>query len=59
MMKHSQQLILMADHSKLDVVSRVRYAKKQEISILITDQAAQARVDIDNYRKQLQKVILV
>jgi len=58
MIKHSQQLILMADHSKLDVVSRVRYAKKQEISVLITDQGAKDHVDIAHYQQQLTEVIL-
>ncbi|TCM66784.1 DeoR family transcriptional regulator [Acinetobacter calcoaceticus] len=57
MVKHSHQLILLADHSKLDVVSRVRYAKCSDISMLITDQAAQDHVDLELYRKQFEVVV--
>ena len=57
MVKHSKQLILMADHSKLDVVSRVRYAQPHEISMLITDKKAKNKVDLARYQLYLDVVV--
>lgn len=57
MVKHSQRLILMADHSKLDVISRVRYAEQHEISMLITDKYAQNKVDLARYQLNLEVVV--
>lgn len=58
MQQQSQQLILMADHSKLDVTSRVRFAKTQDISILITDREAESHVQLSPYQKAVGQLIL-
>lgn len=54
----SQQLMLLADHGKLDVVSRVRFAQAQDIAVLISDREAEARVQLDQYRQAVGQLIL-
>lgn len=58
MQQQSQQLMLLADHSKLDVVSRVRFAQTQDITVLITDREAEAHVQLDEYRQAVGQLIL-
>lgn len=57
MMQQSQQLILLADHSKLDIVSRVQFAKTHEISMLITDQQA-PETQLKHYRQSIAALIV-
>lgn len=58
MSRQSDQLILLADHSKLGVASRVVYAIPQEISILITDRGAVGQDALTHLTTSLPKVVI-
>ncbi len=58
MIRQSDHLILLADHRKLGINSRINYAAPAEISTLVTDGGAEARAEFDELRQQLPQVII-
>ncbi|MFT4021786.1 MAG: DeoR/GlpR family DNA-binding transcription regulator [Acinetobacter sp.] len=56
MIKQSKQVFILADHAKLNVISRVRFAKTNEVSLLFTDQAAKQHIDVKHYEKGFKQV---
>ncbi|MEB3753373.1 DeoR/GlpR family DNA-binding transcription regulator [Acinetobacter sp. MD2(2019)] len=56
MLKQSQQTIILADQSKLDVISRVNYAKPSEISALISNKDDKSEIDCSAYQKAFAHV---
>lgn len=59
MVKQAKQTFILADQSKLGIVSRVRYAQSHEVSVLISNQEAQSEIDLAAYQQHFQHVILV
>lgn len=58
MVKQAKQTFILADQSKLGIVSRVRYAQSHEVSMLISNQEAQSEIDLAIYQQHFQHVIL-
>ncbi|AOA59199.1 DeoR/GlpR family DNA-binding transcription regulator [Acinetobacter larvae] len=58
MRQHSRDCMLLMDHSKLNVHSRVNYARLDQISALITDVGSQKLANFADYQTQLKQVIL-
>lgn len=59
MVKQAKQTFILADQSKLGIVSRMRYAQSHEVSMLISNQEAQSEIDLAAYQQHFQHVILV
>lgn len=59
MLKQANRCILLADHSKLGVVSRTRYAQSEEIDLVITDSGNALPEALDALQKALPQVIVV
>ncbi|EPF74704.1 DeoR/GlpR family DNA-binding transcription regulator [Acinetobacter rudis] len=57
MVQQSQKVIVLADHSKLDITSRVQYATAQEIALLITDQQAKQQIALAKYKHAFSEVV--
>ncbi|MHA3083556.1 hypothetical protein ACX1NX_10405 [Acinetobacter sp. ANC 5383] len=57
MVKQAKQTFILADQSKLGVVSRVRYAQSHEISMLISNQEAKSEIDLASYQQYFQQII--
>ncbi|MHA3064271.1 DeoR/GlpR family DNA-binding transcription regulator [Acinetobacter sp. ANC 4641] len=57
MVKQAKQTFILADQTKLDVVSRVRYAQSHEVSMLISNQEAQHDLDLAIYQQNFQQII--
>ncbi|WP_445115328.1 DeoR/GlpR family DNA-binding transcription regulator [Acinetobacter sp. WZC-1] len=58
MIRQSRYTMILADHSKLDVISRVRYASVQDISTLITDSRATAQIAASEYRHSFPDLVI-
>ena len=58
MAQRAGRLFILADHTKLGVVSRVNYASPREVSTLITDAAATEHPALKELKEILPKVIL-
>ncbi|MEB3767641.1 DeoR/GlpR family DNA-binding transcription regulator [Acinetobacter sp. MD2] len=56
MLKQSQQTIILADQSKLDIISRVNYAKPSEVSALISNKDDKSEIDYSAYQKAFAQV---
>lgn len=59
MVQQASQLILLADHSKLGVISRSQYAPSQAIGTLVTDSGGADHPALAALRQALPQVILV
>lgn len=57
MLKNSHQSILLADQSKLNVVSRVQYAKANEISTLITNSDPESAAHEDDFKSNFESIL--
>ncbi|AXI01502.1 DeoR/GlpR family DNA-binding transcription regulator [Aquirhabdus parva] len=57
MVQQSKQLMILADHSKLNVVSRVQYAKSHEITSLITNSKAEQEINFADYKKHMKQIV--
>lgn len=57
MLKNSHQSILLADPSKLHVVSRVQYAKPSEISMLITTAEANSAAYEEDFQTNFKHIL--
>lgn len=57
MVQQASQLILVADHSKLGVISRVQYATPQRIDTLVTDSSSAASPFLEALQQALPQVI--
>lgn len=58
MAQRASRLCILADHTKLGVISRINYASPREISMLITDAAASDLPCLKELKEILPKVIL-
>ena len=58
MAQRAGRLFILADHTKLGVVSRINYASPREISMLITDAAASELPVLKDLKEILPKVVL-
>ncbi|MDX5627278.1 MULTISPECIES: DeoR/GlpR family DNA-binding transcription regulator [unclassified Brenneria] len=58
MAQHADTRIILADHSKIGLTSRIIYATLAEIDIIITDAAAADSPDLASLRAQCQQTIL-
>ena len=57
MIKHSHQSIILADQSKLNVVSRVQYAKPTDISMLITTADPNSAAHEEDFRSNFETIL--
>jgi len=57
MVKQAKQSFILADQSKLGIVSRVRYAQSHEVSMLISNQEAKSEIDLAAYQQHFQQII--
>ena len=58
MLKNSHQSILLADQTKLNVVSRVQYAKPHEISMLITNADPSSSIHDEDFQSHFERILL-
>ena len=58
MAQRAGRLFILADHTKLGVVSRINYASPREISLLITDTGAAELPALKELKDILPKVVL-
>jgi DeoR/GlpR family transcriptional regulator of sugar metabolism len=58
MAQQATQLILLADHSKLGLTSRMNYAAIKDITALITDSGAASLAAFAALEKALPEVVL-
>lgn len=57
MLKNSRQCILLADPSKLNIVSRVQYAKTSEISLLITSTDPNSLAHDEDFQTNFKQIL--
>ncbi|MFE8118615.1 DeoR/GlpR family DNA-binding transcription regulator [Brenneria goodwinii] len=58
MIQHANTRIILADHSKIGLTSRIIYATMAEIDIIITDAAAADKPDLTSLQARCQQTIL-
>ena len=58
MAEQAQQLVILADHSKIGVASRVTYARCADIDVIVTDAKARGVAALAGLRKACERVIV-
>ncbi|MBJ7221201.1 MULTISPECIES: DeoR/GlpR family DNA-binding transcription regulator [unclassified Brenneria] len=58
MVQHAKTRIILADHSKIGITSRVIYATLAEIDVIITDAAAADKADLSSLQSQCRQTII-
>ena len=58
MVRNSTSVVLIADHSKVGVTSRVRFCETAEVSTLVTDRKAEASPALAALSKVIGRIVV-